>query len=295
MEFPASLAEIVADRYGLAGAPDPIVDGGDECLLWRLAAPPVAVVRVSPARRTVAGLAASHRVAAAFGVFVPEVTRPLAAWDGTTVFRWENRPVSVWPLIDGAPLDRENADLRARAAALLARLHLAATRVGDVVAKPVTEDRTAAHPGSRLPDDALDAWCERWLRHIEEPAGFVHGDFYRRNILCRDGRIVGLIDWDDARHDLLVTELAWAMWEFAKSPDGTTLTGERAAQFLNDYRAAGGPVRPSPALIPLIRLQLRYEVDRAERARHRGEPVDETYQQSEIAAFDALRHMPCIV
>jgi Ser/Thr protein kinase RdoA (MazF antagonist) len=116
----------------------------------------------------------------------------------------------------------------------------------------------------------------------------VHGDFYRRNILCRDGRIVGLIDWDEARHDRLVAELAWSVWEFAKSDDGTTLLPDRARAFLNDYRNAGGPIAPSGALLPLIRAHLRYEVDRAEHARNAGEYMDPDYQAAEITAFHTL-------
>lgn len=30
-------------------------------------------------------------------------------------------------------------------------------------------------------------------------AGLLHGDLYRRNLLCRDDKVVGLVDWDDAR------------------------------------------------------------------------------------------------
>ncbi len=88
-----------------------------------------------------------------------------------------------------------------------------------------------------------------------------------------------------------MTELAWSVWEFAKSPDGTTLLTDRARDFLGDYRAAGGPAEPSEALVPLIRAHLRYEVDRAERARNAGRYMDPDYQKAEIAAFHALKSL----
>jgi hypothetical protein len=81
------------------------------------------------------------------------------------------------------------------------------------------------------------------------------------------------------------------VWEFAKSADGRTLLPDRARTFLSDYRDAGGPVSPDGALLPLIRAHLRYEVDRAERARDAGQYMDPDYQQAEIAAFHALKSL----
>lgn len=289
--FPVELAMEVAGRYGASGVAVPILNGGDECELWRLDSSPPVVVRVSPAWRSMTELIHSHHVAAEFGTRIPEVTCPVVGSDGSTLFLWNERPVSVWPLIGGAPLDRTNADLRNQAAELLARLHRAALRI--VLPEP-TRPPAAAETGtarSILPDDALDLWLNRWRSDetAGQPIGMVHGDFYRRNILCRDGRIVGLIDWDDTHYDLLIADLAWAVWEMAKSADGTALLTDRAGAFLNAYEATGGPVHRSAALIPLIRAHLRYEVDRAERAKHRGEPADEAYQAAEITAFHGLR------
>jgi Ser/Thr protein kinase RdoA (MazF antagonist) len=290
--FPAELAIEVASRYGVSGVAVPIVDGGDECELWRLASSPPVVVRVSPAWRSTTELAYSHQVAAEFGAWIPEVICPLVGAEGSTLFRWKARTVSVWPLIRGGPLDRENAALRDQAAGLLARLHRVTPRL--VVSEPW---RPAAvmntGPARSMPDDDLDIWLDRWRRDeaAGEPVGLVHGDFYRRNIMCREGQIVGLIDWDDTHHDLLVADLAWAVWEMAKSPDGTMLLVDRADAFLTSYKAFGGPVRRSAALIPLIRAHLRYEVDRAEQAKIRGAPMDETYQAAEITAFHWLRNI----
>jgi Ser/Thr protein kinase RdoA (MazF antagonist) len=281
----------VASRYGASGTAVPIVDGGDECELWRLASSPPVVVRVSPAWRSMTELVYSHQVAAAFSACIAEVTCPLAGADGSTLFLWNARPVSVWPLIQGRPLDCENAALRDQAAGLLARLHRAAPHIA--ISEPGRRPAVTKTDPARsvLPDNDLDMWLDRWRRGeaAGEPVGLVHGDFYRRNILCRDGKIVGLIDWDDTHHDLLIADLAWAVWEMAKSPDGTTLLLDRADAFLKSYQAAGGPVQQSAALIPLIRAHLRYEVDRAEQARRRGEPMDEEYQAAEITAFHRLR------
>lgn len=278
------LVAAVIARYGLTEAvAEPIVGGGDECQLWRLNS---VVVRVSPPSRSVAELAWTHRVAALLAESVPEVTCPLTAADGTTVFSWQGQPVSVWPFVPGEPLDRDVTIQRTQAARLLARLH----RTGLRQTGNGRPDATPRPVPTLLPDPALDAWLAQWHRR-DEPRGWVHGDFYRRNILCRGGRIVGLIDWDEARSDRLVSELAWSVWEFAKSADGTTLLPDRARTFLNDYRDAGGPASSAGALVPLIRQHLRYEVDRAERARDAGRYMDPDYQAAEIAAFRAIKEL----
>ncbi len=142
-----------------------------------------------------------------------------------------------------------------------------------------------------LPDADLDAELTAWRDGAArtEQRALVHGDFYRRNILCRAGTIVGLIDWDDAHVDLLVTELAWSTWELAKAPTGDTMLIDRASSFIAAYQAAGGPVTSTAILVPLIRDRLRLEVAQADAAKDAGHSIDENYRAAEIRGFNALR------
>ena len=121
----------------------------------------------------------------------------------------------------------------------------------------------------------------------------VHGDFYRRNLLCRDGRIVGLIDWDEARPDVQLREVAWAVWEFGQV-GGDRLDFGRAAEFLAAYAEAGGdlPTDADQAVIPLIRWHLREEIRRAHAATACGcarSTEDREYTDGEVRAFGWLR------
>ncbi len=160
------LAAVVA-RYGLPeGDPEPMIDGGDECLLWRLNS---VVIRVSPPWRSVRELAWTHQAAAFLAESVPEAICPLTADDATTVFSWQGRPVSVWPFVAGVPLERDVAAQRTQAAGLLARLHRAGLGHTNN-AQPHTRLETA----SLLPDPALDAWLADWRRR-DELQGLVHG------------------------------------------------------------------------------------------------------------------------
>lgn len=58
---------------------------------------------------------------------------------------------------------------------------------------------------------------EEWIREFNRRAGPsqpLHGDFYAGNMLARGGRIVALLDWDEAILGPPERELAWAAWEF---------------------------------------------------------------------------------
>ncbi|WP_141858501.1 hypothetical protein [Kribbella jejuensis] len=63
----------------------------------------------------------SYSVAAEFAGKVPEVIAPLVASDGEAAFVWHGRPITVWPFVMGASLDRRNSVELRRAAHLLAR------------------------------------------------------------------------------------------------------------------------------------------------------------------------------
>src|SRR6266566_1625159 len=54
---------------------------------------------------------------------LPQVIAPLRALDGSTLFRYNDRSVALFPYVAGAPFDRENPKLRQEAATFLARLH----------------------------------------------------------------------------------------------------------------------------------------------------------------------------
>jgi Ser/Thr protein kinase RdoA (MazF antagonist) len=71
--------------------------------------------------------------------------------------------------------------------------------------------------------------------------GVVHGDYYRRNLLCRDRRIVGVIDWHEADVRPLIAEVAFAAWEMAHDDDLRFLP-DRARFFVNAY-ANEGPIK----------------------------------------------------
>jgi phosphotransferase family enzyme len=142
-----------------------------------------------------------------------------------------------------------------------------------VRSRPAPRPRSAGRAGGRRP-----------AARPSPPRGPLHGDFYRRNILVAGDRLT-LLDWDEARFDALVTELAWSVWEFGKASGGDALDEARAVEFLAAYEGAGGPPYPRNMIVPLIRANLRAELER-------GGPHEPAYDAAERRAFAALRTLP---
>ncbi len=288
-------------RYQLH-APQPWkpLAGGEECLVWRFrTGSGWLVVRVSPQWRTEAEICWVHQLMCFTAMTVPEVVAPLPAKDGVTLFIHAGYPVALFPFVEGQPLNREKRSMREAAARLLAHLHRA------MLVWPALRSRPPISPAAPyswpreyhdqvLPDADLDAWHTNIYQAASRITGPTHGDYYRRNLLCRRGRIQGIIDWDQSHLAPLIEELAWATWEFAKVPSGTDLDDQRARAFLAAYHAAAGPapVEEQELIIPLIRWRLREEVRRSTARAARGETgeaTDQEYRQKEMEAFARLR------
>jgi len=289
------LRDALGTAFGIdADSVTPILDAGDECLLWHIATPRSLVARAAPAWRSAAELRWAYAVAAALAGYVPEVVGPVSPIIG----RWRGRPLTLWPYVPGRQLDRARPDDQLAAADLLARLHQATIAIGSPGHRPPSEPGAPAHrppPVDRggIVDPDLDATLARWRFGAgrEAPRGAVHGDFYPRNIHVHDGPLgdggLALLDWDDARVDVLGAEVAWAAWEF--SHDGDALDTSRVATFLDAYRRAGGPGYDPEMIVPWIRERLRWEIERNRAATVAGDYHDADYEAMEVAAFAKLR------
>ncbi|MEU5875519.1 phosphotransferase [Glycomyces sp. NPDC047369] len=281
--FDGSLRTLLADEFGLQVTfADPVRGLGDECDIWRTREHGGLAIRVSPAFRT--DLEWVHDLVGRFAAAVPESVSPLRTRDGRTTADWHGRPVSVWPWIDGAHLDRDDPAARTWAADLLARLHLAAEALPDLPRPNPPLRCTDCPHWPDLRDPALDAALAAWRRTRRRPVP-LHGDFYRRNLICADGAIRGLIDWDELRIDHPERELAWTVWELCKHPDGDTLRPAAATAFLKTYEATTGRLVDWPFIIPLIREGLRTEI-----CRHRTTGIDPegAYAAAQVRAFHNL-------
>lgn len=118
-------------------------------------------------------------------------------------------PVVVVEYIDGESLFTLDAepDLVPRLAAQLAQIHQVKCSSGALAFLPQQDDLVAAKLNNRR--TALDESLEEegriretlaaaWPWPGRNAVGLLHGDYWPGNVLWREGRLVGVIDWEDA-------------------------------------------------------------------------------------------------
>jgi Ser/Thr protein kinase RdoA (MazF antagonist) len=286
-------ADGIAERWGLAPLPPAKpLEGGHKNTLLRCGD---VVLRLE--ERDPESVAWEHELTAFLSHDVPEVVTPLRALDGSTFMETNGVVVSVLPFVAGTPLDREDGEQRLEVARLLARVHW----VGRVWRRP-RPDR----PAFADLDLETNAWWD--VRIVEMPPvlarayersrawiyaapwlarAAVHGDLYRGNLRVRDGRIQGILDWEDARVDWPAWELANATWEVCKDEPHDRLDPERAARFLDAYAEAEGPGELGP-FDDLLRLRLVADSLYSLTNAARGEPWSPAYVEHLVRALGRL-------
>lgn len=273
--------DTVRRQWGAAPTVAERLHGGEESATYRLGDH---VVRVGPTWRGTAELECCYRVASFAAREVPEALAPLATASGLVVARVDSRPVTVWPYVEGVWGDEGDRGQRRQAAALLARLH-----------RRLAGWRGRARPASRSPlvavPDLADPELDRWLADFDRrhPRRYpLHADAYPGNVLVREGRIVALLDWDEAIIGPPERELAWAAMEWG---DGLWAdTREAVHEFVAEYRSAGGPAEPldDVAITQPYRERIRWEVAYARAARERGiihDEDDREYEARQLSLF----------
>lgn len=123
---------------------------------------------------------------------------------------------------------------------------------------------------------------------LQEPkTRFTHGDYYRRNLLCNDSHVTGVIDWHDAAVRPLALELAGATFEFCRNDEHELDLG-RVRDFVAAYRAHGSPV-PDREIRMLLRF-LRWWIRADSRTSFTcSRSLDNAYTWKQVRAFVDLR------
>ncbi|GAA2429244.1 hypothetical protein GCM10010191_48250 [Actinomadura vinacea] len=266
--------------------------GGEESAAYRIGD---LVVRVGTTWRGQAETEWCHAIAAHAASAMPEAVAPLRTRDGTTCVLAEERVLSLWRYVSGEWPDAELPHMREEAARLLARLHRALSSYTPPP-RPVASFLETGlygrppHDAPKLADPDLDQWlagfhCRNRRRHP------LHGDFYAGNTLARDGRLVAVLDWDEAVVGAPEVEVASAALEWSDE-DGDATRQRR--EFVDSYHRAGGTAGPMDdvTVTQLIRHRLRREAAYFELARQRGAVHDEDdrdYHERRVEAFFALK------
>ncbi|HVX42957.1 MAG TPA: phosphotransferase [Mycobacteriales bacterium] len=281
----AEILAAVRHHWGIEGDAPERLYGGEESASYRLHDQ---AIRIGPEWRTDAELEFSFRIAAESARAVPEITAPRPCRGGGYVVRVGARPISVWPYVAGTWADPADERQRHQAADLLARMHRAFAGI-EAGRRPSGGEIPATAP--EVADPALDAWLADFVRRRERRHP-LHADYYRGNILVRDGTIAGVVDWDDVFVGPPEQELAWAAWEWSGGPEAFRV--DRAREFIDRYVAAGGTADriELSEFAWLVRGRIRMEVTYSRTAGTWGassDPEDIAYEAAQVRAFQELR------
>lgn len=178
------------------------------------------------------------------------VSVPVPARDGRLQVEVDGVSMSLQRVIDGDLLDIDDPDQVTAAGAVLARLH-------DALAAYPHAEKVATPAG---PPDPLGARITGWLVAAAEqlptatrdtlrrlvgdappdrlPTQLVHGDFRSANVLCAGRQVTAVIDFEEARFDHCIVELARsAVMLGTRFRNWGPVSAEVRATFLSGYES----------------------------------------------------------
>lgn len=204
-------------------------------------------------------LARLHEVAASI-----ETPAPRPGYPARCDLDWEHNRWWSWPEIERYLEEHELDDLGGTDAAGLHR-----RLIGEVVVLP----------------DALDQLAKRGL-----PTMPIQNDYWEGNLIERDGRIVGVVDWDECMVDWRAIEVVDAACSFGRGELGYEFDPVAAREFLELYADCGGEIlsQERQALLALRRIRLVWEtLYELGRACH-GYALDEPYLWGNLTSLDGV-------
>ncbi len=228
-----------AVRPDLGDAPPVRAGEGWDAVMWRVG--PELALRLPRGAASAALLLHEQRRLPVLAPRLPvAVPVPVHAGVPSDLFPW---PWSLVPWIEGVTADRAPPLDGAAAAGLaeaLAALHAPAPADSPVnvfrgvplaTRAEAFDERLARLRGHRAVDAARveGVWREGLAAPVQAERRWIHGDLHARNVVVREGRVAGLLDWVDVCGGDPATDLALA-WTVLSTADAR-------AVFLETYRA----------------------------------------------------------
>lgn len=180
------------------------------------------------------------------------------------------KPAALVSRLPGAMVETPGLDHCRAVGAALAALHAAAAGVPDAPPNPCGAAWRAATGGRLLPlvapaearllADELAFQERQDYSHL--PCGVIHGDLFRDNVLWREGRVSGVVDFYFAGTDSLLFDLAVAAndWCVGAAAVEALLAGYAAGRPLSAAEQAAWPALRRAAALRfwLLRLEIRH-------------------------------------
>ncbi|WP_040420807.1 phosphotransferase [Actinopolymorpha alba] len=218
------LATILARHWDLElKSCDRLVISAGNALAWVTTDRCQMVVKWSVVARFYPRLAEHARLTAWLGERGLPVSSPVPSRDGHPQVEVDGVSIGLQEVVDGVHLDVDDAEQVRMAGKVLAHLHTAMVDYPDA-------DRIAALSGRPSPESlngriaqSLESFTHERLQEATKvlrealhalrsapplTAQLIHNDFRSANILCRDGRIAAVLDFEEVAVDHRVFDLA---------------------------------------------------------------------------------------
>jgi homoserine kinase type II len=177
--------------------------------------------------------------------------KPIKTKSGKFICLFQNFSAFAYPFLPGEAQEKLDASLRKQAGEALARIHLQSKnfstpvsgsriRLWDIpgyYSLETLHESIKKTAGESIRNAALYAYehiKEYYVDAAQLPAGSMHMDFKPENILCSDGRLTGIVDFDNSYIGPLALDLAYALLWFGKEDDGLKLSN--MDEFLDGYQ-----------------------------------------------------------
>ena len=224
-----------------------IVMSDKNALAWLTSSSGPLVAKWSIARETFHRLDALSHVLTALARDDIPVSAPIAALDGRLQVEVDGLSLALQREMPGEILDVDDSAQVHAAGAVLGRLHHALAEASDMgealsprEAVPNLSDRVASWlDGNRahLPPEAIEMLRDALPdRDDGRPVQLLHGDFRSTNILWSEGRVTAVLDFDEARVDDRLDEVARsAVLLGTKFTEWEPVTPDVRGEFLQGY------------------------------------------------------------
>ena len=183
------------------------------------------------------------------------VASPLLTGDGDHQLLRDGRSIGVQPVLPGALLDAGDLGQVRSAGEMLASLHThlvdwpEAELLRNV--RPVQGAGSGGHPAA--PDELRSRLEQRTHELPELPHQPVHADYRGANILSQHSRITGVIDFEEARIDTAMVDIAHAVCLLGTwYHDWRPMSPEAQAAFLDSYTARRPLTEAEQTCLPVI-------------------------------------------
>ena len=167
---------------------------------------------------------------------------PLQKFDGFSIHEILDKPALLFPLVQGSHLDQPNLEEIDQMGSTLAKIHLQCLALSYEHVNPhglewMQQTLMFTESSLLLGDKTLieqQIQVRSKLESLKLPRAVIHADLFRDNVLFRDGKVVGIIDFYGAGTDCLILDIAIAVNDWCLNAEDL-VDEEKRIVFLRAY------------------------------------------------------------